>query len=169
MTRWDWEGSLPALQAMTASTANSGSVCSQARMARASPWEMRNCAASAPQAMTNADRRMLGNVQSAERTEDFAIIGAPERGHIVFDDHKRPESVVPTSPRGHPRSHGRDRDRRSKGGGGCHRRGLEADRVRGAFGRSAAEERNGGPLHQTLRSTEPDEDLPRRPGPVRAS
>src|SRR4029077_20751998 len=29
------------------------------------PWEMRNCAASAPQATRNADRSMLGNVHSA--------------------------------------------------------------------------------------------------------
>src|SRR5436309_2068741 len=43
-------GSRPASQAITASTANSGSVCNQARMASAAPWEIRNCAASAPHA-----------------------------------------------------------------------------------------------------------------------
>src|SRR6266581_2043064 len=65
MARWARSGSRPASQAMTASTANSGRVCSHARMASARPWEMRNCAASAPQATRNADRSMLGNVQSA--------------------------------------------------------------------------------------------------------
>src|SRR6185503_12238954 len=62
-------GSRPASHAITASTANSGSVWSHARMASASPWEMRNCAASAPQATRNADSRMLGKVQMAERAE----------------------------------------------------------------------------------------------------
>src|SRR6266566_4183148 len=50
----------------TTSTAYSGTVCSQARIARARPWEMRNCAASAPQATRNADARMLGNVHRAD-------------------------------------------------------------------------------------------------------
>src|SRR5260370_15465052 len=68
------DGSLPALHAMTASTANSGSVCSHARIASASPCDMRNCAASAPQAMTNEEMRMLGNVQSADQAEVFGII-----------------------------------------------------------------------------------------------
>src|SRR2546430_6225639 len=54
MARWARSGSRPASQAITASTANSGRVCSQARIARARPWEMRNCAASAPQATRNA-------------------------------------------------------------------------------------------------------------------
>src|SRR5258708_39028041 len=111
MARCVWEGSLPAFQAMTASTANSGSVCSQARMARASPWEMRNCAASAPQAIRNDESRMLGNVQSAERTELFAIIGAPAGGGIVIDDHKPSEPVVSTRARCHPRARRGDRDR----------------------------------------------------------
>src|SRR5438034_8021226 len=60
-------GSRPASQAITASTANSGSVCNQARMASAAPWEIRNCAASAPHATRNADARMLGKVHSADR------------------------------------------------------------------------------------------------------
>src|SRR5512140_2408691 len=59
--------SFPASQAMTASTANSGRVCSHARIASARPCEMRNCAASAPHAMMKADSRTLGNVQRAER------------------------------------------------------------------------------------------------------
>src|SRR3989441_2361704 len=62
-------GSRPASQAITASTANSGSVCNQARMASAAPWEIRNCAASAPHATRNADARMLGKVHSADRAE----------------------------------------------------------------------------------------------------
>src|SRR5947207_3073941 len=62
---------------MTASTANSGIVCSHARIASANPCDMRNCAASAAQAITNAEKRMLGNVQRAERTDcDFVIIGS---------------------------------------------------------------------------------------------
>src|SRR5947209_4226135 len=70
-------GSFPASQAMTASTANSGSVCSHARIASASPCDIRNCAASAAQAITNDEKRMLGKVQSAERGElPFGIIGA---------------------------------------------------------------------------------------------
>jgi hypothetical protein len=35
-----------------------------------------NCAASAPQAMMNADRRMLGKVHSEDHAEVFSIIGA---------------------------------------------------------------------------------------------
>src|SRR2546421_2752958 len=77
MARWVLLGSLPACQAMTASTANSGIVCSQARMASASPCDIRNCAASAAQAMTKEEKRMLGKVQRAERGEfAFGIIGA---------------------------------------------------------------------------------------------
>src|SRR6267378_3220528 len=66
-------GSRPASHAITASTANSGSVCSQARIASARPWEMRNCAASAPQATRKADARMLGNVHSADSAEPPAV------------------------------------------------------------------------------------------------
>src|SRR5215467_3259864 len=64
--RW---GSLPASQAITASTANSGRVCSQARIARASPWDIRNCAASAPHATRKAESSMLGKVHSADSAE----------------------------------------------------------------------------------------------------
>src|SRR6266496_4097363 len=53
-------------QAMSASTANSGRVWSQAKRARARPWLMKNCAASAPQAITKAEKRTDGKVQSAE-------------------------------------------------------------------------------------------------------
>src|SRR5206468_10753537 len=66
-------GSRPAPQAITASTAKSGRVCSHARIARARPWEMRNCAASAPHATRNADARMLGNVHSADSAEPPAV------------------------------------------------------------------------------------------------
>src|SRR5258708_32264714 len=114
MTRCVCEGSLPAFQAMTASTANSGSVCSHARMARARPWETRNCAASAPQAIKNDESRMLGKVQSAERTELFAIIGAPAGGRIVIDDHKPPEPTVSTRARAQPRARRGDRDTRTE-------------------------------------------------------
>src|SRR5579862_7292282 len=70
-------GSRPASQAITASTANSGRVWSQARMARASPWDIRNCAASAPQATRNAENRMLGKVHRAESAEtDFAAVSS---------------------------------------------------------------------------------------------
>src|SRR5690349_6447780 len=62
-------GSRPASHAITASTANSGSVCSQARIARARPWEMRNCAASAPQVTRKADPSMLGKVHNAESAD----------------------------------------------------------------------------------------------------
>src|SRR6185503_4756277 len=69
IARWERSGFRPASQAITASTANSGSVCSHAKMARARPWEIMNCAASAPQATRKADSRMLGKVHSAERAE----------------------------------------------------------------------------------------------------
>src|SRR5437773_675933 len=76
MARWARAGSLPASQAITASTANSGSVCSHASRASARPWEIRNCAASAPQATRNAETRMLGKVQSADSAEPPAWIAA---------------------------------------------------------------------------------------------
>src|SRR5690349_6272023 len=50
-------------QASTASTANSGSVCSQARMASAKPWATKNCADSAAHAMSMAASRIDGAVQ----------------------------------------------------------------------------------------------------------
>src|SRR6267378_6639322 len=65
MARCARSGFRPASQAITASTANSGSVCSHARIASARPCEMRNCAASAPQATRKADSSMLGKVHSA--------------------------------------------------------------------------------------------------------
>src|SRR5438128_2209610 len=61
-------GSRPASQAITASTANSGSVCNQARMASAAPWEIRNCAASAPHATRN------GDALYAERHENLVCV-----------------------------------------------------------------------------------------------
>src|SRR5436309_8310187 len=73
IARWARSGSRPASQAITASTANSGSVCNQARIARARPWEMRNWAASAPQVTRKADARMLGNVHSADSAEPPAV------------------------------------------------------------------------------------------------
>src|SRR5437764_8778984 len=91
MARCVFVGSLPACHAITASTANSGSVCSHARIASASPCEIRNCAASAPQAMTNAEKRMQGNVQIAESVEDdFSIIAA----HSNEDDLEPSERAV---------------------------------------------------------------------------
>src|SRR5438105_10643422 len=76
MARWARSGSRPASHAITASTANSGRVCIHARIASANPCEIRNCAASAPQAMTNAEKRMHGNVHTAESAEDdLSIIG----------------------------------------------------------------------------------------------
>src|SRR6266511_4371483 len=76
MARCARSGSFPASHAITASTANSGSVCSHARIARARPWEIRNCAASAPQATRNAESRMLGKVHSAASAEPPACIRA---------------------------------------------------------------------------------------------
>src|SRR6185369_6576363 len=51
-------------QASTASTANSGSVCSHARIANANPCAMKNCADSAAQAMAIADSRIAGPAQN---------------------------------------------------------------------------------------------------------
>src|SRR4051795_9360160 len=106
MARCVLVGSLPACHAITASTANSGSVCSHARIASASPCEIRNCAASAPQAMMNAERRMAGNVQSADHAFtaaapvaliNFSIIAEPSL--IDADAHQPPQSVVQTHTR----------------------------------------------------------------------
>ncbi len=68
--------SCPACQAITASTANSGSVCSQARIASASPCDIMNCAASAPHATRKALSSMLGKVQSAVIAEAAALDAA---------------------------------------------------------------------------------------------
>src|SRR5438445_13296364 len=73
IARWARSGSRPASHAITASTANSGSVCSQASIARARPWEIRNWAASAPQATRKADVRMAGNVHRAHSAEPPAV------------------------------------------------------------------------------------------------
>src|SRR5262245_1266274 len=67
-------GSFPASYAITASTANSGSVCSHARIASASPCEIRNCAASAAQAITIAAAITDGNVQRAEIADAPGVI-----------------------------------------------------------------------------------------------
>src|ERR1051325_108834 len=74
MARCVCDGFFPAFQAMTASTANSGNVCSHARTASARPCEMRNSAASAPRAMTKAARTMLGRGQSAAQRNGFVMI-----------------------------------------------------------------------------------------------
>src|SRR5436305_4175618 len=97
MTRCVWLGSLPACQAMTASTANSGNVCSHARIASANPCAIRNCAASAAQAMMNDESRMAGKVQSADHAAaetavvvliSFSIIAAPG-ARILVDDNQQ--------------------------------------------------------------------------------
>src|SRR5258708_16813300 len=69
MARWVRPGSLPAPHAITASTANSGVVCSHASTASATPCEMRSCAGSARKATRNAESRMLGNVHRADAAE----------------------------------------------------------------------------------------------------
>ncbi len=84
IARWTFAGSFPASHAMIASTANSGSVCSHARIASASPCETRNCAASAPQATRNAEKRTDGNVHRAVRGDAFATIAAPASGIPCF-------------------------------------------------------------------------------------
>jgi hypothetical protein len=85
---------LPASHAITASTANSGSVCSQASAARASPWEIRNCAASAPQATRKAESRMDGKVHSAERA------AAPAATRVVTAAPKAPSGGFAAGPAG---------------------------------------------------------------------
>src|SRR5262245_56007629 len=62
-------------QAITASTANSGITCSQARIASARPCETKNWAASAPQASMNALPTIEGNVQIAWRAPRWASSG----------------------------------------------------------------------------------------------
>src|SRR5205085_10268296 len=118
MARWVFVGSLPASHAITASTANSGNVCSHARIASANPCDIKNCAASAPHAMTNAEKRMEGNVQIAEKAvDDFSII-AP---HSNEDDLQPAECVVQARASRHRRARGRDRDRRTESDRGCDR------------------------------------------------
>src|SRR5216684_2877468 len=93
---------------MTASTANSGSVCSHARIANANPCDMRNCAASAAQAMTKAERRMLGKVQIADHAAaeaavvalmSFSIIAPPGARILIDEDQQPAEPLVQTHPR----------------------------------------------------------------------
>ena len=69
-------GFFPAFQAITASTANSGAVWMRASTASASPWDMRNSAASAPQATRNAEPIMAGNVQRAVSGEPAEALPA---------------------------------------------------------------------------------------------
>src|SRR3990170_2418720 len=59
-------------QAIKPSTTNSGEVCSQEMMAKTNPWEIRNWADSAPQAMARAAIKMEGKVHRAERALDLA-------------------------------------------------------------------------------------------------
>jgi hypothetical protein len=42
-------------------------------MAKANPWEIKNCAASAAQPITRAEKIMEGKVQTAERALAFAV------------------------------------------------------------------------------------------------
>src|SRR6478752_3834980 len=74
----------PASHAITASTANSGSVCTQARIASASPCEMKNCAASAAQATRKALASMLGKVHSADHA---AGVPLAIESSLAFTDH----------------------------------------------------------------------------------
>src|SRR3954454_25215804 len=136
MARCVCVGSLPACHAMTASTANSGSVCNHARIASASPCAIRNCAASAAQAMTNAERRMLGKVQIADQAAaeaavvalmSFSIIAPPGARILIDEDQQPAEPLVQTYPRRNPRTRRRNRDRRTEAGSRRHRGGLEAD------------------------------------------
>ena len=66
IARWTIDGSFPAFHAMTASTANSGTVWTSASTASARPCDIRNSAASAPQATTKAAPIIAGNVQAAD-------------------------------------------------------------------------------------------------------
>src|SRR5687767_10500871 len=70
-------------QAMTASTANSGRVWSQASAASASPRETRNCAASAPQPMMKDESRIAGKVQSALQARARATSGGTDPGSSI--------------------------------------------------------------------------------------
>ena len=99
--KWTWPD-----QAMTASTANSGSACIQARMASAIPWDTRNCAHSAPHAIRKAEKTTAGNGQALAhglpgragidpprdasfarmpRPPRFPVSGAPGTGATVRD------------------------------------------------------------------------------------
>src|SRR5690348_5435928 len=107
-------------------------------MARASPCDMRNCAASAPQATRNAESRMLGKVQRAERA-DPAEAPAPSMSRSSFSARTcaedrgthgpRPDEVVlaPQLPRiPHPAQCGADSVRTTDhGNADSARRGSE--------------------------------------------
>src|ERR1700681_1656314 len=78
IARWTMAGFFPAFQAITASTANSGIVWMRARTARASPWDIRNSAASAPHATTKAAPIIAGKVQNDAQEEDAAACPAAD-------------------------------------------------------------------------------------------
>src|ERR1051326_2514373 len=63
--------------------ANSGSVCIQARMARANPWAMKNCADSAAQAMIMAAIRMAGAAQTMVDGLAVSMEGAATKRKIA--------------------------------------------------------------------------------------
>src|SRR5438477_270304 len=69
-------------QASTASTANSGSVCSHARMASATPCATKNCADSAAQAMSMEAARIDGAVHSTLSGETF--LNEPDTGLLLY-------------------------------------------------------------------------------------
>ena len=113
-------GSLPAFHAITASTANSGIVWIRARIARARPCDIRNSAASAPQATTNAAPIIAGNVQSVAHGEPAAACSAAPasssralpnfiaRGYSMGLDAGDRERIEPP----HPRDRAQPRDER---------------------------------------------------------
>ncbi len=80
-------GFFPAFQAITASTANSGIVWMSARMARASPWEIRNSAASAPHATTNAAPIIAGKVHSADQAEAGGDASETDTSSLLAPSH----------------------------------------------------------------------------------
>ncbi len=57
---------------MTASTANSGKVCNQAKIAKARPLDIKYWAASAPQPMAKDENKIVGNVHKEAKAFDFA-------------------------------------------------------------------------------------------------
>src|SRR5213593_1823909 len=83
---------------MTASTANSGRVWSQARIASASPWAMKNCAASAPHMMRTAEERIAPKVQLEAMT--LALVAPAAAVPATSPRRKRPERDGFNSPPG---------------------------------------------------------------------
>src|SRR5262249_35212966 len=77
IARWTMSGFLPAFQAITASTANSGRVWISARIASARPCDIRNSAASAAHATTNAAPIIAGNVHVADHAEPGTTCSVP--------------------------------------------------------------------------------------------